>query len=156
MTKEEKVIYDKTRYKNNKDIILVYHKEYDQKNKDKRNKWQNDKYHSNIIHKLKKNISSNINISLLKNKFKKNSRTTEILGCSIEEFKNHLESQFESWMNWDNHGGRVVEGENTTWDIDHIIPLSSSQTKEELFKLHHYSNTQPLCSLTNRHIKRDN
>lgn len=42
------------------------------------------------------------------------------------------------------------------WDIDHIIPLSSANTQEELVALNHYTNLQPLCSKVNRHIKKDN
>ena len=40
-------------------------------------------------------------------------------------------------------------------DIDHIIPISTAKTEEEIIKLNHYSNLQPLCSYTNRVIKRD-
>ena len=41
------------------------------------------------------------------------------------------------------------------WDIDHKIPLASAETEEELLKLNHYTNLQPLCSRINRDIKRD-
>ena len=44
---------------------------------------------------------------------------------------------------------------NIGWDIDHIVPLSSAKTEEDLIKLNHYTNLQPLCSQTNRYIKRD-
>lgn len=58
-------------------------------------------------------------------------------------------------MSWDNYG--IYDGKlNSGWDIDHIIPLSSANTEEELIKLNHYSNLQPLCSMTNRYIKKDN
>jgi len=58
-------------------------------------------------------------------------------------------------MNWDNRG--LYNGkENYGWDIDHIIPLSSAKTIEDLIKLNHYTNLQPLCSFKNRCIKRDN
>ena len=89
------------------------------------------------------------------NEFKKNQRTEEILGCSFEEFKLHLESNFEDWMSWENKG--LFNGEiNYGWDIDHIIPISSASTEDDIIKLNHYTNLQPLCSFTNRHIKMDN
>jgi len=76
------------------------------------------------------------------------------LGCSFEEFKLYLESKFEKWMNWDNYG--KYNGEiNYGWDIDHIIPLSSAKIEEEIYKLSHYTNLQPLCSKFNRDIKKD-
>jgi hypothetical protein len=63
-----------------------------------------------------------------------------------------LESKFEIWMNWDNYG--LYNGEfNYGWDIDHIMPLFSAKTEEDVLKLNHYTNLQPLCSKVNRHIK---
>ena len=58
-------------------------------------------------------------------------------------------------MNWDNRG--LYNGEfNCGWDIDHIIPISLATTEEELIKLCHYTNLQPLCSKVNRDIKKNN
>jgi len=45
-------------------------------------------------------------------------------------------------MNWKNHG-------KFGWHIDHIIPLSSAKTDEEVFKLCHYKNLQPLWAFEN-------
>jgi glutamine synthetase adenylyltransferase len=42
---------------------------------------------------------------------------------------------------------------NYDCDIDHIITISSTKTEEEIIKLNHYSNLQPLCSYTNRVIE---
>ena len=76
------------------------------------------------------------------------------LGCSFEEFKIYLESKFEDWMTWENYG--KYNGElNYGWDIDHIIPLSKAITENEIYNLSHYKNLQPLCSRTNRDIKKD-
>lgn len=78
----------------------------------------------------------------------------EKLGCSLEEFKIYLESKFEPWMSWENYG--LYNGElNYGWDIDHIIPLSKASTEDEFYELSHYTNMQPLCSKTNRDIKKD-
>jgi len=53
-----------------------------------------------------------------------------------------------------NHG--LYNGQlNYGWDIDHIIPLSSVKTEEDVIRLNHYTNLQPLCSFVNRVIKRD-
>ena len=41
-------------------------------------------------------------------------------------------------------------------DVDHIIPLASTTNEDELLKLNHYTNLQPLCSYHNRFIKKDN
>ena len=61
---------------------------------------------------------------------------------------------FEPWMNWENKG--LYNGKlNYGWDIDHKIPVSSATTEEELVKLNHYTNLQPLCSKINRDIKKN-
>ena len=85
----------------------------------------------------------------------KNSKTEEILGCSFKDFKIYIESKFENWMNWKNRG--LYNGSlNYGWDIDHIIPLSTAKNEENLIKLNHYSNLQPLCSKINRDMKKNN
>lgn len=57
-------------------------------------------------------------------------------------------------MNWENKG--LYNGEfGYGWDIDHIVPLSTAATEEDLIRLNHYTNLQPLCSKVNRDIKRD-
>lgn len=56
-------------------------------------------------------------------------------------------------MTWENRG--LYNGElNYGWDIDHIIPLSSGKTEEEILRLSNFINLQPLCSKINRDIKK--
>jgi hypothetical protein len=86
--------------------------------------------------------------------YKKSKKTEEILGCTIIEFKQYLESKFEPWMTWENHG--LYNGElNYGWDIDHIIPLNKCIDEDRIIELNHYTNLQPLCSKINRDIKRN-
>lgn len=80
-------------------------------------------------------------------------KTFQILGCTYNEFKLHLESKFQPWMNWDNrgpHNGTPDYG----WDIDHIIPLKTATCESDIIRLNHYTNLQPLCSYINRDVKR--
>ena len=129
---------------NNKDYIKQYNISYIKENKEKIKK--------NPILKINGNIRTAIYFSLKKNKFSKNLKTEEIIGCSFDEFKIYLESKFEYWMNWGNYG--KYNGElNYGWDIDHIIPLSSASNEEDIIKLNHCNNLQPLCSYTNRYVK---
>jgi len=53
------------------------------------------------------------------------------------------------------HG--LYNGEfNYGWDIDHIIPISTAKTEDDVYKLNYYTNLQPLCSKINRYIKKNN
>ena len=71
--------------------------------------------------------------------YTKESKTFELLGCDQETLFEHFESKFQDGMTWENHS---LYG----WHADHIIPLASANTEEELIKLCHYTNLQPLWS----------
>ena len=72
-------------------------------------------------------------------KYKKSSQTEIILGCPLNTFICHLQFQFKPNMTLENHG----QGPGK-WNMDHIIPISSAKTEEEIIKLNHYTNFQPL------------
>lgn len=58
-------------------------------------------------------------------------------------------------MDWNNYG--KYNGElNYGWDIDHIIPMSTAKTENDVIRLNHLTNLQPLCGKINRDIKIDN
>jgi len=73
---------------------------------------------------------------------RKTNKTFNIIGCTPEFLKEYIENQFTEGMTWENHG-------QFGWHIDHIIPLSSVKTEEELYPLFHYTNLQPLWWLDN-------
>ena len=121
----------------------------------KRNEYNKNKRLVDELFKLSSNIRTLIGKAIRAKGYSKTKKTTEILGCSLEEFKAYLEANFEPWMNWDNYG--KYNGElNYGWDIDHIKPLAMAANESELLELNKYINLQPLCSYTNRVIKKDN
>jgi hypothetical protein len=172
LKKDELLSKKKIYYQENKDIIKEKKKQYRENNKEhikeirkqyrlknrekiaKQKKNYQEKLLSTDIGKLKHNIRQAIRRSLISKGYKKKFSSEQVLGCSIEEFKIYLESKFESWMNWDNKG-QYNGTPNYGWDVDHITPLSSAKTEEELLKLNHFSNLQPLCSYVNRDIKKN-
>lgn len=155
---EKRKQYEKEYYKKNRVKILNKSKEYFKANKEdkqyKNNKRYKERRDLNPDFKLATNIKRNIRSILKKNGLQKHCKTILILGCSYEEFKQHIESQFLPWMNWDNYG-KYNGSEGHGWDIDHIIPLSTAKTEDDVIRLNHYTNLQPLCSYINRVIKRD-
>lgn len=78
----------------------------------------------------------------------KNKKTEEIIGCSFVEFKEYIDSLKVEWMTDDNYGQYIIGGDRT-WQIDHIIPISSAETEEDVIRLNHYTNLRPLCSKEN-------
>lgn len=161
-------IKEKEYYEKNKEAILLkrredyqkirsskleYQKEYQKSNKEKRNLYLSERRKNDPLFRLITNTRNLIYNSFYYNGYSKKSKTEQLLGCSFEEFRLYLESKFENWMNWNNRG--LYNGElNHGWDIDHITPLSSAKTEEDIIKLNHYTNLQPLCSKINRDIKK--
>ena len=153
--KETVLLKEKERYSSNKEERLLKQKEYNKNNKDKRNIYLYERRKNDPLFRLTTNIRNLINNSFYKMNHPKTSKTQEILGCSFEEFKIYLESKFEYWMSWGNRG--LYNGKfNYGWDVDHIIPLASATSKEELLGLNHYTNLKPLCGKINRDIKKNN
>ena len=68
---------------------------------------------------------------------------SNLIGCSLKEFKEWLEYNFNDKMNWDNYG--------TYWHIDHIIPIcvfDLTNEEEQLFCFN-WKNTRPLEAILN-------
>jgi hypothetical protein len=125
---KRKVLYDTNPQKDN-----ARSKAYRESNKEKmrvyfrnyiKNRRKND-----IVFKFKNNISRAIHRNLTEGK--QGNKTENIfksIGYDLNELKNHIESQFDSKMNWDNYG---------KWHVDHIKPVCSynfSSITDEKFK----------------------
>lgn len=109
--------------------------------------YNKNKTESDPLFKLIKNVRCRVSEFLKGRKLQKNNRTFNIVGCTPIKLKTYLEEQFVDGMSWNNYG---IYG----WHIDHIIPLSSAKTEEEIFKLCHYTNLQPLWAVDN--LKKSN
>lgn len=99
-----------------------------------------DKKKNDPLFKLSDSIRTLIWISINKMGYKKSSKTSNILGCSFEEFKSHIENQFNDDMSWENYG---------EWHLDHKTPISWAETEEQVYELNKYTNFQPLWSFDN-------
>lgn len=88
-------------------------------------------------------------LSALRGKGVKSHKTMDLIGCTIEHLKLHLQSQFKPGMQWNNHGPKG-------WHIDHIVPCARFDLSkpEEQKRAFHYTNLQPLWAHENQ-AKRD-
>jgi hypothetical protein len=153
--KEQNKDIIKEKHKNwllsNKEYTSQYNKQYNINNHEKKKysidkwwknnpnynkEWKRKKYATDIYYRIKDNLRSRFYNAVM-NQFKIQS-IIDLLGCSVDELKQHLELQFKPEMNWDNHGD--------IWEIDHILPCDSFNLTdiEQQKQCFHYTNLQPL------------
>ena len=90
--------------------------------------------------RLKDAIRGSIRAYLGSKKTRRGS-TFEIVGCTPDFLRGHLEKQFKDGMTWENYG--------PYWHVDHRIPLASGNSPEEIMGLSHWTNLQPLTAFEN-------
>jgi hypothetical protein len=143
--KQCKTCENKNRYQKNKlrrqndPVFNSWWKSYDV---DRKRKKENEDPMTGFIQIMRQCVRK----SFKRNGYTKKSRAHIILGTDWSVVKSHMESLFKEGMTWNNHG---------EWHIDHIIPISSGKTEDEVVKLCHYSNLQPLWAEENL-LKSDN
>lgn len=141
---------DHIRFKNKKyreenpEQTKLYYKKYYQENKelikDKTGNYKKRRRKVDPLFVLTERIRDSIRRALKKNGYPKRSKAPAILGCTFEEFYEHIEKQFLPNMNWDNR---------SEWHLDHVVPISFGESEEEIILLNHYSNFRPLWGKDN-------
>lgn len=147
-------------YLKNKKAIQAKHKEYYQNNKQttiergRKNRALRRAIDPDYV--LKCRIRNQIRDHLKRNLLTKNFHTFELLGYTVDDLRQHLESQFEAnskpgkkKMSWENMG--------TTWHIDHIKVCASfnfvnedgSVNQEAIKECWKLDNLQPLYAEDN-------
>ena len=91
---------------------------------------------------IAKTLRGRIRTALLSQNQNKSSSTEELIGCTIEDARAYIESQFSEGMTWGNHG---------QWHIDHRRPCATFDLvdEDEQKKCFHYTNLQPLWATEN-------
>ena len=153
--KEKKKEYDKKyRLKNkekikeyllkNKEYKKEYDKEYNSKpeTQELRRNRINNRYNTDINFRILAICRARLSRALKGNS--KSASTMELIGCTVDELRRHIESNFEPWMNWENQG---LGG----WDIDHIkacfhFNMEDPKQQRACF---HWSNLQPMEHIAN-------
>jgi len=159
---KEKIAVRNAKYqRNNKETCAARHAKYYQANRDsiarrkashrKKNK---EKINARIARVAHLRLKSDPDFRMVKNLRRrlrhalkgtsKSAPTLELLGCTIEELHEHLESQFTEGMTWENRGSRG-------WHIDHIRPCASFDLTDpaQQRECFHYTNLQPLWAEDN-------
>lgn len=137
----KKYYYSNKEYEINRQI--KYQINNPEKVKKRRREKHFENYNNDIIYKLKINLRNRMKLFLKSKNFNEiKNGTLKIIGCTPQELKEYIEKQFKDGMSWENYG---FYG----WHIDHIIPLSSAKEMEDVYRLSHYTNLQPLWCYDN-------
>ena len=140
--REEKIEKKRIYYSEHKDIF----KKYQEEHKSERNEYKKQlyklKYKNGTLFKLKQQYRNIILKAFKRFGYSKNTQAYKILGCDYETFMKHLKTTFKN-----NYGYEWDEIEPV--HIDHIIPLSTIKSEEDLLRLNHYSNLQLLKAKDN-------
>lgn len=148
----ERVEYKKQYYKQwfegNRNKVRLWYEENKEHCKIKAKIRHEERMCNDIDYRLKTKIRSKIYKVLKGNK--NSISSMELIGCSINELRQHIERQFQPGMTWDNWG-------TFGWHLDHIIPQSSFDFTdvEQQKRCWHYTNLQPLWWMDNI-MKSDN
>jgi|SaaInlV_165m_DNA_1040744.scaffolds.fasta_scaffold18331_1 hypothetical protein len=124
-------------------ICRVCVSEYKKANKDKINERRNQRYKNDPEYKLSRIVRSHMRRIVKETKLQKSKSSFEYLGCTIGEFKEHIESQFVEGMSWENHG-------YDSWHVDHKVPLDwYVKNHDNPFEANHWTNLQPMWAEDN-------
>lgn len=143
--KERKRITNRQQYLKHYEKRKQKSLEYRQKNREvlsaKSAEYTKRRRQNDMLFAIKDRLASRVRDSLSAKGLSKKSRTEEMLGCSIEEFKTHVQRQFLRGMSWEN---------SSLWHIDHIVPCASASDEGELTALFHFTNLRPAWAKENR------
>lgn len=128
----------------NIDKVKEYKKQWKENNREKikeqRKFYRQNKKAIDTLYKMKENLRRRTLKAFKTKNWVKSGGTETLLQGTYTEVFNHIESLFTERMNWSNQG---------EWHIDHIIPLASAKTQEDIIQLFNYKNLQPLWAIDN-------
>lgn len=151
LKREENIAYQKEYRRKNAERLSAFYKERYQKRKQdpqfKAKLAQREKLarQMNPALRIKQALSSRLHKFLAaQGSSKAGRKIMDYVGCSKEELRAHLESQFSKGMTWENQGFRG-------WHVDHIIPCSAFDHTDEkqLRQCWHFTNLRPMWSRDN-------
>jgi Na+-translocating ferredoxin:NAD+ oxidoreductase RnfC subunit len=146
----------KSHYERNKEAYHARSRAFERANKD----WQSDRnkkyraensekisarlklrWDTDHLYRTQRIIRNSIADAFRRKGFTKRHRASSILGCTWDELQKHIEKQFVIGMSWENR---------SAWEVDHIVPVSTAKTEEDLVSLNHFTNLRPLWTALNR------
>lgn len=96
---------------------------------------------SNPVAAFKHRARQMVRSSFIRSGYRKAKKTEALLGCTLDEFRLHIERQFLPGMGW---------GNMNLWEVDHIVAIATATTQEEAEALNNFTNLRPLWREQNR------
>lgn len=128
---------DKKYHDEHKEFYREYNKKYYQAHKEKINKKRKEKKWNDRIFYLTINVRKSILNSFGRKSYKKPNKTEKITGLKNEQMTKYLLKTFKNRYGYEWNGVEPVH-------IDHIIPLATAKTENDVVKLCYYTNLQLL------------
>lgn len=127
------------------EVIRAKKAEYVSKNRQATTKrqaaWAMERRQRDEVFALKCRIRSMLGDCFRNGGYTKNARAAEILGCDWVFLMAHIERQFDKGMAWAKMGSEI--------HIDHIVPLATAKTEEDVIRLNHFTNLRPMWAEDN-------
>lgn len=130
----------KVYYLRNRERIRAVQKEYEKSTYAARNLRRKLRRQGDEMYRMSERVRARIRCAVNRRGYTKRTLTSTTLGCEWPEFCAYMESKFVDGMSWENSG---------EWHVDHMVPLASAQSEEELIALCHFTNLQPLWAAEN-------
>lgn len=139
-TPEEREQRKKQYYQNSKEYIRQYEREHSKERYAWKKKWIKERKEKDPDFAFRESVRQAIYQAFTRRNQSKaecGAKTLEIIGCSYSELKEHLKKTFKANYGYDYDGSEKVH-------IDHIVPLATAETREDVIRLCHYTNLQLL------------
>jgi hypothetical protein len=114
--------------------------EYKSANKERSNQLRRDRVSSDPLYAMKCRLRARMHKLLKSRGMNKDTLTVSAIGCNWSTLVSHIERQFTKGMSWENRD---------KWHLDHIVPLGTADTKEELLRRCNYMNIRPMWANEN-------
>lgn len=139
-------------FKERKDRYIASHIEevkesrhrYKVENRQKYTDYQRNKRQSDPVYKFRSSFTHLMSLYRRRKGYTGNKGTWEMVGCDFDTFLAYIQGQFTEGMTIENYG----HGKGC-WNIDHIVPISTAQTDEDIERLNHYTNLRPMWATDN-------
>lgn len=142
--RDQRAASNKKHRTKNKEILAAKQKAWVAKNHESKNRKdvERNALRKSIdpIYAMRRRIKDLIAIKIRNGGYTKKSRTQEILGCDWDFFKTHIERQFVRGMTWENR---------SAWHLDHLVPMATAQTEQDILALNHFTNLRPMWAKDN-------